>query len=544
MKWPFLRPSKRSGLSPIDRRVPPRHGRGLILALLIFSALAAMAPASSLGQERLPSEMESIIRDPLYGPSRWGILVSDLSSGETIYELDADKLFAPASVAKLFSMAAGLDAFGAQYRFETPIYRRGPINEQGDIEGDLILLARGDLTLGGRTDEEGRIAYSHKDHTYARTDGSIAAVLTEPNPLAGLDCLAKQVASSGIKRVQGEVIVDDRLFETSRGLHGFIRTPITINDNLIDIVIKPTKPGEFALVDWRPRTFAYSVDIQVMTVNPTEERHIEITPKGPHRILVRGQIPAREKPSVSVFRIEDPPSFARALLIEALQRAGVSVDAPPLGINPSHLLPEEAAYPSLPIVALFESPPYSETLKLILKVSHNLGADLTPLLLAARKGKRSFEEGMTSIRTFLEGVGLDVKTISLSDGMGGERGDQVTPRATIRLLRYMASHPDFKAYYEAQPVLGEDGTLAHAISPDSPARGQVHAKTGTIPIDDLLNERPFLLVKALAGYMTASSGRRLAFALFVNSIPITDAGEVARVGNHLVRLAEAIHRSL
>ena len=61
---------------------------------------------------------------------------------------------------------------------------------------------------------DGKVAFTNFDHTEANTLGS--AILTEPNPLSGLDRLARQVAESGIKAVAGDIVVDDRLFDHFR----------------------------------------------------------------------------------------------------------------------------------------------------------------------------------------------------------------------------------------------------------------------------------------------------------------------------------------
>lgn len=490
---------------------------------------------------KLSQDIKSLITTARYKHSHWGILVSDLKSGETIYELNSDKLFGPASTTKLFSVAAGLDALGAGYRFETPVYRTGSIDSKGVMKGDLILVASGDLTMGGRTDAEGHIAYTSMDHTDAGMDGSLAAVLTRQDPLAGINNLARQVAASGIKKVHGDVIIDDRLFEISSDGKDFIRTPITVNDNLIDFVITPTTPGMAANVDWRPQTAFYTVKSRVKTVSKTEAPQIAITSGGPHGITVEGSVPAEGTPFIRVWQVKDPSSFARALLIEALKREGITINANLLGKNSSERLPAINAYTSMNRVALFKSPPYSEQIKLILKVSHNLGADETPLLVAAKNGKRTFEEGMALERGFLERAGVNVKTISFSDGEGGDRSDLVTPRAAVQLLRYMKGNRDFSAYHDALPILGVDGSLAHNVPPDSPARGKVCAKTGTIITGDLLNFRPLLLVKGLAGYMTAASGRKLVFAFYVNNVPIKELNGMIQVGNDLGTLAEIVY---
>ena len=65
--------------------------------------------------------------------------------------------------------------------------------------------------MGGRTTPDGKIAYTDIDHSYANSIGN--AILTTPDPLSGLDQLAQQVSTAGIKSVSGEVIIDDRLFD-------------------------------------------------------------------------------------------------------------------------------------------------------------------------------------------------------------------------------------------------------------------------------------------------------------------------------------------
>jgi D-alanyl-D-alanine carboxypeptidase/D-alanyl-D-alanine-endopeptidase (penicillin-binding protein 4) len=228
-------------------------------------------------------------------------------------------------------------------------------------------------------------------------------------------------------------------------------------------------------------------------------------------------------------------------LIEALERAGVSVDASPLSEQTAAGLPARDEVARLPRVALFTSPPFSESARLILKVSHNLHASTLPLLLAARNGKRTLEEGLRAQHDFLAHLGLDVETISFGGGAGGSSADYVTPRATVQLLRAMHARPDGALYRAALPVLGDDGTLYDAVGPDSPARGKVQAKTGTYFWDNVMNKRVLLTSKALAGYMTTAANRELAFALFVNHVHLDKAADTSRVGKTLGRLAEVIY---
>ncbi len=512
---------------------------GLTLpVLLCFLLLSSRADEKT---SALRADIEKVINGPDYKQSHWGLLFVDLDSGQTVYEHDADKLFAPASVTKLYSVASALDALGPDHRFRTPVYRRGELGADGQLAGDLILVASGDLSMGGRTEADGRIAFKDSDHTYA--NGNTTAELTAPDPLAGLNDLAKQVAAAGIKRVRGDVLVDDRLFDKAEGTGSGPShlTPIMINDNVIDVIVTPGEPDSAAVVKWRPESLAVQVDARVTTGPRNGPTRVSVTSPSPGRLVVRGSIAAGHKPLVRVHEVEDAASFARALFIEALRRAGVAVDASPLAANAPERLPDTAGYEKLPRAALLTSPPFSESAKLILKVSHNLHASTLPLLVAVKHGQRTLHDGLRLQHDFLARTGVDVDTISFGGGAGGDRADYTTPRATVQLLRAMSKRPDFAVYKAALPVLGVDGTLAAAVKADSPARGKVQAKTGTLAWYNVMNERPLLGSKALAGYLTTARGRTLVFAMFVNQAHLTRPTDTLLQGQVLGRLCEIVY---
>ena len=146
----------------------------------------------------------------------------------------------------------------------------------------------------------------------------------------------------------------------------------------------------------------------------------------------------------------------------------------------------------------------------------------------------------------LKGLGIDVATLSFGGGAGGARSDLVTPRATVALLRTMAGRPEFRAYDDALPVLGRDGTLAKAVASDSPARGHVRAKTGTYTVGNDLLGKTVLTAKALAGYMETASGRPLVITFFINNVPLDAANDqvsqaTTAAGRVLGRLCEVVY---
>ena len=507
-----------------------------LMAVLIVIAGAGSAPA----KETLKKALREVTGQPHFKHAHWGALFVDRDSGDVVFEHAVGKLFAPASTTKLFSVACALDELGADHRFQTPVVRHGEINDQGELTGDLILVASGDLSFGGRTTADGRIAFVNVDHTYA--NGNAEAELTEPDPLGGLNDLARQVAAAGIKHVKGDVLIDDRLFDKaeSSGSGPTHVTPITINDNVIDMLIEPAEVGQLAKLTSRPQTAAIHIESKLVTVEKGKSLEVTIRDLGHGRISMTGHIPHGHKPVVRVHEVHDANAFARTLFIEALHRAGVRVDAPTLAPSAAHHLPTSAEVRTLPRVALHTSLPLSESIVLILKVSHNLHASTLPLLVAHKHGERTLAAGLKRQHDFLKRAGVEVDTISFGGGAGGARADFVTPEATVQLLRHMAKRPDFDVYHRALPRLGVDGTLAKNIPHDSPVHDKVQAKTGTLYSENTMNGATLMTSKALGGYMTTAKGRHLVFALFVNNAHIRDGVTTKTFGDDLGKICEIV----
>jgi len=97
-------------------------------------------------------------------------------------------------------------------------------------------------------------------------------------------------------------------------------------------------------------------------------------------------------------------------------------------------------------------------------------------------------------------------------------------------LEGMSKRTSFPTFLQAQPILGVDGSLGFvqdfAQNPSlAGAKGNVFAKTGTF-IEGTATG-PVFRAQALGGYITAKSGRRLAFALAVNDVgPLTSLDAV------------------
>jgi D-alanyl-D-alanine carboxypeptidase/D-alanyl-D-alanine-endopeptidase (penicillin-binding protein 4) len=490
-------------------------------------SVVAIATSGSENASPVAAAFSNLTAKPAYGHATWGALVVDLDNGTTLFEHNPDAMLIPGSTTKMFTSAAALAALEPYHRFETPVFL---------VNGTLVLVASGDLTLGGRTRPDGTIEITSVDHGDANALGG--AELTRTDPLAGLRALARQVKAAGIETAD-DVVIDDRLFDLTDNGKEFVVSPIVVNDNLVDLtVIGNTTAGAPATVLARPATMAFRVVANVTSTSGLPAA-LEIASNGPGVITVEGSVPAGTVTN-RTWSVRDPAAFARTLFIEALEAEGVGIRADATGRNAAHILP--ATYTGAERVALHVSPPFSEDVKLTLKLSQNLHADSYILLIAAASGKRTFAEGMALERRPLEGLGVDLDGLVLMDGEGST-DNRISPRAAVQLLRGQSRSFSFEPFYEALPILGRDGSLADALPSDHPAAGRVRAKTGTSIGADYLNERMLLSSKALAGYADCASGRRVAFAVTVNNVGIGEVADGLAVGNDLGAFAAELQQA-
>ena len=495
-----------------------------------------------VARSELGPKVAKIMGSSPYRYAQWGYLEVDPTDGSTVRSLGpSNRLYIPGSSTKLLSVSATLDELGFDHRFKTPVYAEGNIRN-GTLHGNLVLVASGDLTMGGRTAPNGTISYTHIDHTYANSVPG--ATLTPENPLAGLDEIARQVRKSGIKRVDGDLVIDDRLFKlapqspsvdalsfNAPNLDPWPR-PITINDNLIDVVVAPGKVGKAPkVVKWRPKLAPYHLEMRAKTVAAGKPTTLTVSPQADGPVVESGNIAADSGKVLRVAAIDDPSAFARTALIEALGRSGVSVTATPTGNNPSSKLPKKGSYSSRDEVAAYVSPPYSQYAKLILKVSHNYGANLDLCLMAVKAGSTNCNAAFPVMEKFFKKAGVDTDQVAVADGRGGNPTDRFTPEAATDLLRYWLKQPQANEFRELLPVMGVDGSLQDNCK-DCPAKRKVFAKVGTVGLPDLVNGG-LVDNESLGGYMEVKPGTFHVFYLVVNGARADNVNEVLEVFNNV-----------
>jgi D-alanyl-D-alanine carboxypeptidase/D-alanyl-D-alanine-endopeptidase (penicillin-binding protein 4) len=503
---------------------------------------AGSTPAgTSVAASGLPAQVRAVMSKPRYKDAIWSLLATDVKTGESFYALNPDEMSFTGSTRKLFSVGTALNGLGADHRTTTPVYRTGTVDGQGTLTGNLVLVGQGDLTFGGRRINADTIQVTDLDHGDANALGT--AQLTPQDPLYGIDQLAAQVKAAGIATVKGDVAVDDRFFEPYRVPNGnLLVTPVLVNENLVDVTITPTQPGLPATVEYRPKTVAFSIDSTVTTGPPGSAETVKLSDDNLITCLgqpgcegtVSGSIPSDYKAPViggsqmvHTFRIEDPSTFTRTAFIEALQRRGVTVSAAPVAPNPTSVLPVSPTYTDDTKVGAFTSPPFSQDAKLILKVSLNLGANLSLSLFGESRDEETIQGALANERKFLiDQYGVNGNQFDFPTNGSGSPDSQAAPRALVQMLTKMAATPVAADYQAALPVMGVDGSLV-ATGANLPGKGHVFAKPGTTVNPTPDGKGLELKAQNLAGYIETKGGRKLAYAVMVNNAGAVNPNEIA-----------------
>ena len=522
-----------------------RFSLGLLTVITICCGRPLLAQSSDTLEQRIKKVMDR----PEFAHSRFGLEFITADSGEVIYKLNASQLFVPGSTTKLLSEGAMLEVLGADYRFHTKIYRTGPIGKDGTLQGDLILLASGDLDLSNRVQPDDTLIFEDEDHSYGGPDSKGLP----GDPLAVIRDFAKQIAAKGIKRIKGRVLVDASLFpEGYRELGtGVVVSPVVVNDNIIDVIVSPGATDKSPVqLKIAPQTGYITIINEATTGKAGSKASVEygddkLNADGSRTVSLTGNFPSDGKPVMASFVVPEPSRFAATVLREALKDQGISAAL----AAPAEQLDFKALaknYTPENVVAEHVSPPLKEEVKITLKVSQNVHASSMPFLLGAlvaHKDADIDQAGFDVEHDFLTKAGLDLRGAAQSDGAGGNA--YFSPDFMVQYLLYMSKQKDYNDFYRGMPILGKDGTLVK-IQVNSPAAGHVHAKTGTYNLYDALNKKMMVTGKGLAGYMDTARGEHLILALYVNmvSVPLDDPDATQKiVGEALGEIAAAAYDS-
>jgi D-alanyl-D-alanine carboxypeptidase/D-alanyl-D-alanine-endopeptidase (penicillin-binding protein 4) len=480
-----------------------RYRRAIAIYLLLcfsFAAAIAQQPKPATAPKtlaELQTRISEILAKPDLSPALVGIKVVSLDTGRVLFEEHADKLLRPASNMKLYTVAAALDRLSPDYRFVTSVYAPSPPNASGVIHGNLTIYGRGDPSIAAR--------FNNGDYFKA------------------IDDLAGRIVAAGVKRVEGDLVGDESYFvgpkfgsgwnwEDLTWYYGAEVTPLTANDNALDIFVKPGPAvGQPALITTGPPDPLLKIVNNVTTSAKTTKRVLSIE-RGlnENTITITGSIPLEDRGYIGGIGISHPALLFVYMLRSSLAQKGVVITGASRTSNTAAANQNE--------IATLQSPPFSVIAAQTLKPSQNLYTELIlrtlgkvvppqPSATPSNLPQTSETLGLEAVKSFLKTVGMRPEALVLDDGSGLSRNDMITAEASVQLLTFMSKHRYATVFRDALPIAGVDGTLRNRFKA-TPAENNLRAKTGSLSS-----------AASLGGYMTTAAGEKLAFSIMVNNFP-------------------------
>ena len=285
----------------------------LVAYLLLFcvsSAVAQQTAPKTLPE--LKAKISEVLAKPELSSAIVGIKVVSLDNGRVLFEENATKLLRPASNMKLYTIAAALDRLSPDYRFSTSVYANTRPDAAGVVHGDLTIYGRGDPSLAAR--------FNNGDYVKA------------------IDDLATRIVAAGVKRVEGDIVGDESYFvgpkygsgwdwEDLTWYYGAEITPLTVNDNALDLFIKPgTAIGQPALITTGPPDPLLTIVNKVTTSAKGSKREFSIhRGLGENTITITGTIPLEDRGYTGGIGISHPGLLFVYMLRSSLAQKGVTI---------------------------------------------------------------------------------------------------------------------------------------------------------------------------------------------------------------------------
>ncbi|MCC6739367.1 MAG: D-alanyl-D-alanine carboxypeptidase/D-alanyl-D-alanine-endopeptidase [Planctomycetia bacterium] len=438
---------------------------------LLVLALAAAAAAGELDAEftRLAQKQ---------GVAAAGMDARRVDGGDALGAQRGDETFPLASVTKLFTACAALEALGPDRELATRLW----VLRGADGEAALVAVGGGDPGISGR------------DHG--------------GNPCAVFERWADALREAGIRRIT-RIDLDDSRFGPDRlgatwpadQLHKWYCAPagaLTLNDNCVDVTVTPGKaPGDPAVVRVSPDTAFVKIDNRCTTTSERGQHSVVLWRNASSRtISVSGKFLAGAAAVEESVTIDDPTLFFGTVLRETLARKGLDAASAPVAALKAPFAPR--AGDGQP---LLHATRVRDALPVMLQRSQNLYAEL--LFRACSPRGASAAQCAEAGKRALAPLGIALEDLAWLDGSGLAKGNRASAATVTRLLSAASKRPWGAVLRDSLAAPGGDGTLSKRLAG---LEGAVRAKTGTISG-----------VSNLAGYVDGKNGR-VAFAVLCSNL--------------------------
>lgn len=446
--------------------------------LIIFFSLTANAQDTS--SVEVKKEFQGLVKKYGINPEDLGVYVS-IGEGQdrkVLLDENGTRMMIPASITKVATASAVLANFPPGYRFKTQLLANSEV-KSGILKGPIYLLGGGDPSFVSEN----------------------------------MWFLVNNFLRSGIKKIEGDIIVDDSKFDSVRydlsrqkeRVDRAYDAPVgamSFNWNSVNIFVRSTVAGQEAEVYLDPVNDYVRLSNRAKTVSGSANKLLadrQEDKKFEGDVISVGGSLGAGLGEIAIFKnITKPDLWAGYNLKSFLAQRGIEIT----GNIKNGVVPEKAK-----VVAESESKAIEQVVADMNKFSNNYVAEmLTKNLGSVKKSKgATLADGTLIINEHLQSLGIPAEQYKLQSPSGLSRDNKMSSFAMWKILQHLRD--DFKVQPEfltSLPIAGVDGTLKRRMK-NSKAERWVRAKTGF-----LTN------VVTLAGYAGNEDGRVVTFSFIYN----------------------------
>ncbi|MEA5508275.1 D-alanyl-D-alanine carboxypeptidase/D-alanyl-D-alanine-endopeptidase [Crocosphaera sp. UHCC 0190] len=433
------------------------------------SKLIPQKSSEKFCKAHLKTRIDQLIEEEIVKRSPWGILVKTLDNNETLYEINSQKFFIPASNIKLFTTAAALVKFGPDFQINTPIYAQGTAPNLRVLK----LVGNGDPTL--QTEQ--------------------------------LKQLATTLKKQGIRRIEQLIVEDNQRnitpinltweWEDIQFYYATAVNRLILNENTVTLTLTPQEIDEPLQLEWSDLIAGQQWQINNQTLTASQNTPYSITIQrnfAQPLLTITGKLAINSQPDTFGLAVVDPADY----FLDSLQNA---LETEEIIITKSSIITQTDTEEKSRKLTTIKSPSLATIITKANENSNNLYAESLLNLFASNTSEITPIE---NLQETLKTLGLEPELYQLKDGSGLSRHNLATPEAFVTLLSLILKTSEGDIYRNSLPVAGKSGTLKKRFQ-DTIIEGRMAAKTGTLSG-----------ISALSGYLDPPNYSPLVFSILVN----------------------------
>lgn len=450
-------------------------------AVLTFSTQIIFAQNVA---QKLDAATKNLMESSAAVSSSLSFYVAD-ENGNFIYEYQGNKGLSTASTQKIFTAAAALEVLGKNYTYKTTSAYSGTVSG-GNLNGNLFITSTGDPTLGSW-----------------RYDGY--------KPENFKQKLIEAIKKTGIKKISGDLIIDDSYFDHQTipggwpwddlgNYYGAGVWGVNWRENQFDININGT---EF-------KSFSYPLEgvkwLNDLKVAGSSDQSLIFTAPYSNVALINGTLPSK---TVTVSgSTPNPPLQLGVEVQQWLKESGIGFSGKVITNAQLEIEGKKISEtPKSNIILTYESPMLDKIVYWFLRKSINMyGETLIKTLGKEKKGNPGFKSGVAYLKEFWKSKGINANMINFADGSGLSPQNYVSARAEVQALLYARKQSWFDSYYDGFPTQ-DNG---------------IKMKSGTMRD-----------TKSFAGFHTSKDGKKYVFSIIINNYQGSGSAELQKILNVL-----------